>query len=344
MGLVGLNLVRALDTAGVKTSLFPLGPVEVSGDALPVKTALDRARSYDPAAPSVRYWHPHELAHHVGKGPRLGYAIWEQDPLPAPSVHQLLTQDLVLCPTAWQAGSAERMGVPRERLRVVNHGVDMTVFYPTPFPAKGPTVFITIGKWEARKGHDVIPAALDSAFTPQDDVLFIAHCNNPFLSQTENAEWANLYERSRLGRAGKVRVSGGRFRTQEEVASLVGQAHCGVFPSRAEGWGLDLMETLAMGRHAIATDYAGHTEFLTPSSARLVEIDESEAAYDGRWFDGSGRWARLGERQLEQLVWHLRDVHRARLEGRLNLNLNGFHRAREFSWDRAARQLVDACS
>jgi hypothetical protein len=46
-----------------------------------------------------------------------------------------------------------------------------------------------------------------------------------------------MYRNTRLGRAGKVQVSAGRFGTQDELAALYARAHCVVALSRAEGWG-----------------------------------------------------------------------------------------------------------
>jgi glycosyltransferase involved in cell wall biosynthesis len=335
MGVVGLNLAARLPDC----SLFVLGPRDCPpGYADAIDAAEARAGTFDPDAPSVRYWHPNDLAHHVGRGPRCGYAIWEQDPLPPQAVHHLLSQDLVLCPTHWQAESAARMGVPRDRLRVVPHGVDADVFYPTPLPA-GPTTFLVTGKWEVRKGHDVVPGLFDDAFTPADDVLLIAHCHNPFLTPGDAAEWEAMYRNTRLGRAGKVQVSAGRFGTQDELAALYARAHCVVALSRAEGWGFAPLEAMACGRHVVATHYSGHTEFLTPSCAHLVDCPDREAAFDGRWFRGTGEWARLGPNQHEQALWYLRHVHRARTEGRLPVNTPGVRRAGEFSWEASTEAL-----
>jgi glycosyltransferase involved in cell wall biosynthesis len=340
MGVVGANLLAHCPRVGLEAAYFPVGPVEASprhADA--VREARARAASFDPLAPSVRYWHPDDLAHHVGKGLRAGYTIFEVDRLSAAARHHLSSQDLVLVPTAWAARVVEANGIPAGRIRVVPHGVDASVFYPLPLSPDGPTTFLNVGKWEIRKGHDALAEAFNAAFTPADDVKLVMHCDNPFLDDGGNREWADLYLNSPLGKAGKITVSPGRYRTQEELAGLYASAHCGVFPSRAEGWNNGLVEMLAMGRHAVATDYSAHTEFLTPECCRLIGIDSLERAYDGRWFKGEGNWARLGPPQMEQLVWHLRSVHKQRREGALGLNRAGADRTAAFGWVRACERL-----
>ena len=100
-------------------------------------------------------------------------------------------------------------------------------------------------------------------------------------------------------------------------------------------------------RHAIATDYSAHTEYLTPANARLIEIDELEDARDPRWTStystrGTGQWAHLGARQVEQLVHHLREVHEDRVAGRLGRNDTGIETARSFSWANTATAIETA--
>ena len=61
----------------------------------------------------------------------------------------------------------------------------------------------------------------------------------------------------------------------------------GIFPSRAEGWNLEILELMSCGKHIITTNYSAHTEFCNKENALLVDIDELETAYDGKWFLGS---------------------------------------------------------
>jgi glycosyltransferase involved in cell wall biosynthesis len=123
--------------------------------------------------------------------------------------------------------------------------------------------------------------------------------------------------------------------TQRDVARAIQRAHCGVFCSRAEGWNLEALEVLSMGKPLIATYYSAHTEFLTPENAHLVEIDSLERR-------GVGHWAAFGARQEEALIAHLRAVHRQRLEGALKPNVAGIRTATFFSWEHAARCLLRA--
>jgi glycosyltransferase involved in cell wall biosynthesis len=344
--LAALDLLRALDSLGHLVSLFPIrGLGDVDPVHLPcVRSALERSSFYDKGAPSVRIFHQWLLAEHVGKGPHVGFPIFELDRFSPVERHHLQSQDLVLVCSEWGRRVIEANHVTTP-VRVVPLGVEGGEFLPTPLP-QGPTTFLHMGKSELRKGLPEVIEAFGKAFQKTDDVRLILHCHNPFLApekvQRYNAEWRALALSSPL--AEKIVWTGTRLRSRAEVANLMRQAHCGVFPARAEGWNLELSEMLALGRHCIATNYGGHTEFVTPESTRLVEVSGTEVAYDGVYFFGQGDWARIGPSQVEQIIQHMRDIHSANVRGDLQVNSTGVERMREFSWENSARVLVEAVS
>jgi glycosyltransferase involved in cell wall biosynthesis len=136
-----------------------------------------------------------------------------------------------------------------------------------------------------------------------------------------------------------------RAATQRDVAAIMRDADCGVFPARGEGWNLDALEMLSCGRHVIATNHGGHTEFLNADNAFLIEIDALEPAADPEWMPQfssrkAGEWAHLGPRQLDQLVEHLRAVHERTQCGDRSPNRAGIATAERFSWARTAEAVV----
>ena len=77
-----------------------------------------------------------------------------------------------------------------------------------------------------------------------------------------------------------------RVGSHKEVADIIRMCDCGVFPSRAEGWNLDLLEMMSCGKQVIATNYSAHTEFCNEENCMLVETTEMVDAEDGKWFRG----------------------------------------------------------
>jgi glycosyltransferase involved in cell wall biosynthesis len=164
-------------------------------------------------------------------------------------------------------------------------------------------------------------------------------CHNPFLQPHEARAWERLYRESPL--RDRIVILP-RLNSQAEVAAVMAAADCGVFPSRAEGWNLPLAEMLRMGKHVIATNCSAHTEFCDPDNSLLIDVDRLEDAHDGRWFRGQGRWAALGEVQVEQLLVHLRSIHQRKLTGTLGVNQAGIDTLKRFTWQRTAESLVSA--
>ncbi len=334
-GVVGLNVVGGLDRLGHRPALWPLGEVDAPEDQNDMlRRALMRREQFNPRAPSLRISAQSDLAHHVGRGPHCGLPIFELTRFSAVELHHLGAQDLLFVASRWAKQILVDNGLPQERVHVARFGVDHRIFRFSEEASPGTTVFLNVGKWEFRKGHDVLAEAFNSAFTRRDDVRLVMLTPNPFHAEGESREWADVYRGSSLG--GKIEVIEERLPTQRDVAALMAKADCGVFPFRAEGWNLYLAEMMAMGKNVIATNYSAPTEYLTRENARLIQIDGLAEAGDGKWFYGQGEWADFGDAQVEQLVTHMREVHRLKQAGKLKPNLAARDTMAAYSWDQTA--------
>jgi len=152
---------------------------------------------------------------------------------------------------------------------------------------------------------------------------------NPFLNEQENNYWFSLVDNCRL--KDKIKVFG-RLQTQYQVAQFIDNCDCGVFVSRAEGWNNEIIESMAMNKPVIVTNYSAHTEYCNKDNSYLVDIDSLEPANDGKWFDGSGNWAKIGQNQFDQIVSHMKFVY----SNHIDSNSNGVLTAKKYSWDHTA--------
>lgn len=369
-GVVGLNVALALDRGGHAPALWFLGGIDAPPEHHAALVRMrDRTASYNPSAPSLRVWHQFDLAQHVGRGPHCAMPIFELDRFKPVELHHLRSQDVVFANSKWAARVLADNGVAEASIRPAPLGVDGSIFRPDAYDPKpaldrtltgGPTVFLNCGKWEYRKGHDVLLEAFNKAFEPSDNVKLVMNCHNPCRSAASttdedvrryNDEWVRAYKTSKMGDRVDVRPT--RLPTQRDVASLMSLADCGVFPSRAEGWGLESAEMLAMGKHVILTDFSAHTEYATAANSLLIGVDDLEVAYDGHWFLADdrtwaggepGRWAHMGPAQVDQLVAHLRHVHHLKQSRRLGPNLAGVETMAALTWDRTAADITSALS
>ena len=232
----------------------------------------------------------------------------------------------------------ERTRHTDETVRVVPLGVDLDIFKPAPPNNESTTIFFNCGKWEVRKGHPVLANAFNKAFTESDNVELWMMCENPFLSPDQAKQWKNLFKHSPLGH--KIRFIP-RVKTHKEVYNIMSSVDCGVFPSRGEGWNLELLEMMACGKQVIATNYSAHTEFCNDNNTRLIDIDSLEMAFDGVWFDGEkGSWASFTQNSYDQLISHLRATHEDKQSGKSLVNINGIETAQAFNWGNTTKEVL----
>lgn len=343
-GVAGTQLLKALATSTIsEVALFPIGPSEYDRSFAPIyDEAVARAGNYADYAPSVRMWHQDQLAEHVGNSAHIGFPFFELDRFTWVEEHHLRSMDHLFVASKWAQEVLRTELDLVETVSVVPLGVDREVFHEglRQAPRQDPdtTVFINIGKWEIRKGHDLLLRAFNKAFQPSDKVQLRMINHNPFIGQG-NDTWRAQYEASPM--RARIDVKVGRLPTVRHVATALAGADCGVWPARAEGWNLEALEMLATGGHVIATNYSGHTEFLTKDNALLVQPEGTEDAFDGIWFKGQGGWANLGKDSEEQLIEHLRSVHRRKQLGELGVNEAGIRTAKRFSWENSAKCFVE---
>lgn len=338
-GVTGLQLALALNRLDHNVAWWFIGPTEFDPE---YKTVIDRmvrnCEFFDVSAPSLKVWHQFEMASRIGRGVNCGLPIFELDEFTQREIHHLDSLDKIFVCSRWAMNVVNNMLPHRSRDTYITPlGVDRLIFNETiGCPQKGWVTFLNIGKWEVRKGHDILIDAFNKAFEQRDRVRLWMMNDNPHLSPAANKEWRDKYTNTKMSSHISFLE---RVRSQAEVAEIMGDAHCGVFPARAEGWNLELLEMMSMGKHVITTDYSAHTQYCNKDNARLIKVDNLEPADDGVWFSGEGRWARMGSDQIDQLVYHMRKVYND-VRDNNTLNTAGIETAKAYSWKAAAARVA----
>lgn len=341
-GVTGAHLLRALQARGVPVSFTPIGGVDRS---ITHNAALDLALQppapFRADAPSVRLAQAFDLAQHAGRGPRVGFTIFETDAFSDTELQHLRFQDAVLVCTPWAREVCYANGLSDRPVHIVPLGVDRDIYneHVTPARTWTETVFLQVGKLEARKGQLELLRAFEAAFSPNDHVRLVLACHNPFVKK--EAFDAALAPFRASSMAARITILCSELASSRDVAALMAAADCGVFPARAEGWNLEALEMLSMGKAVIATAATAHTAFLSSQNARLIAVDAMEPALGGSI---AGHWPAWSAAQHEQLVEQLRAVHAERSSGALTINEAGLATARAHSWDASAAALLTALS
>lgn len=330
-GYVSSYLLIALRDLGYDLRHIPIGPNSPDQYLSQVLTGFLNS-TFDYNADCLKIWHQHSLHGFTGNGKRIGFPIFELEDFSDQEKHCVQYCDYILTCSKWGADVIKNNTGMESG--VVPLGYDPSIFKVSAMPESDTTIFANFGKFEVRKGHDILIDAFNAAFEKDDDVALVMMPHNPFLTQEETNYWFKKYTECKLKE--KIEIIP-RLESQLNVYNIMKQVHCGVFPARAEGWNLEALELLATGRHLIITNCTGHTEFCNDSNSRLIQCDSGyESAIDNKFFFGQGRWKRFGSNEFDQLVEHMREVHQLRSSGQLKTNLCD---ARKFTWKNSGNAL-----
>lgn len=346
-GLVGYNILKEVSKK-IDVTLFPIGQIQMDEDKDQklLQSCLDQNKSFKNLAPSLRIFHQFSMAESIGWGCRIGFPIFELDDFNEREINHMQSLDYIFVCSQWaKTIVVNKLGFKESQVEVIPLGVDRLIFNENIQPTftKSETVFLNIGKWEIRKGHDFLLEAFNKTFSKEDNVVLVMHSECPF-DKERTQQWMNYYKNSKLG--DKIFFVEQRVPSQKLVASLIKSADCCVFPSRAEGWGLPLLESLSIGKPIITTNYSGQTEFVNKNNALLIDIDHFEQAFDPPWFDPDrgtvGNWAQLGSKQLDQFCGYMKNIHKIRQsQGFSMLNTSGILTAKEFSWENTCNKILE---
>jgi len=337
-GLASLNILRELNKISDITFL-PIGQPMVNNqtDYDIISSLLQKRSNLDIDAANFKIWHQFDLLEHIGRGKYIAYPFFELDTFNEYEKINLKVPDAVCVSSKWGQQVLSENGIQSQSF-VIPLGVDRNIFNSNIKSNKNNDkyVFLNIGKWEVRKGHDILLEIFNKAFPKEQDVelwILASEKTNSYSSKEELAQWKSMYSSDR------VKLFSG-FDTQEDIAQLISDSDCGLYPSRAEGWNLELLETMSMGKPAIATNYSAHTEFCTSDNCYLVDIEETEKAFDGKAFQGQGNWAKIGKNQIDNIIEHMRYVY----NNRISVNQPGIETAKKYSWANSAQEVLRCIS
>jgi glycosyltransferase involved in cell wall biosynthesis len=340
-GITSYNIWQHLKTLADIT-LFPIGQIAIENhwDQSAILECIKNQYNYNPKSPCLKIWHPHDLLMKPhGTGSYVTYSFFESDYISNAERVGYNNSDIIIVPTQWAKNILVKNHIDETKIRLAPPGVDTTIFdYNIPVSQEDLSddyVFINIGKWELRKGHDILVDVFNQAFEPHDNVRLLMINTNPFISAKENHEWQNLYKNSKL--KDKIYIISSRLSSQMDIAKAISISNCGIYPARAEGWNNEAIETMAMNKPVILTNYSGHTEYANSTNSYLIETETLESAIDNKFFHGDGQWAKLDSNALEQTVEHMRHVYK----NHITTNPNGLKTAQQFSWRTTAQKIMD---
>eukprot|EP00238_Polyblepharides_amylifera_P011874 CAMPEP_0196591410 /NCGR_PEP_ID=MMETSP1081-20130531/69530_1 /TAXON_ID=36882 /ORGANISM="Pyramimonas amylifera, Strain CCMP720" /LENGTH=414 /DNA_ID=CAMNT_0041914765 /DNA_START=201 /DNA_END=1445 /DNA_ORIENTATION=+ len=284
----------------------------------------------------------------------IGRTTFETDRITPTHVGRCNRMDEVWVPSEFNRQTFIRSGVEPAKIFTVPEPVDVDFFDPStveplPLPIGRPVFpapnssssaaefsFLSIFKWEDRKGWDVLLRAFLSEFQAGDDVALYMltsayHSKKAFLKQIRKV----AEERGSASGQAQVFLIGEHIPTTE-LPRLFKSVDAFVLPSRGEGWGRPHVEAMAMSLPIIATNWSGPTEYMTEENSYPLQyeglVEVKEGAFKGHL------WAEPSEDHLRTLMRHLTE-HPAEAKQRGNRARQDM--IRRFSPSRVSKILVE---
>jgi glycosyltransferase involved in cell wall biosynthesis len=305
-----------------------------------VRRAIREATATD-----VNIWFvPHGAMSSCG-GKHVLWGIFETD---RPTILPWLRDkgDVVWTPSAWARDVLIANGVDRTKIDVIPEGVEGELFHPHARQAiagkKQPFRFLAVGKFEGRKSYPELLAAFREAFGESRDVELGIKADW-FANPGKTDELRRLVEASGLS---NVRLYSGNWQ-RTQLAALYRCSDVFVLPTKAEGWGLPLLEAAACGLPIVTTFYSGHTEFLQHIRSSVVPVDYTlepvaDAEFRSMWRAGDrdiGRWA---QPSLESLAEAMQTVRCDHAIYRKHAYFNSLIVTERFAWHVAAHRALSS--
>lgn len=339
-GVTSFNIYKSL-RKNVDITLFPIGNPQVDSEEYKsfLIEDISKQSSFENQNSCFKIWHQFDLASRIGNSKYSALTFFEVDKLKPIEIKMINNTDTIFVSSKWAKNILIENGITTN-IVVAPLGVDPNVFNQSINESmvekrtNDNYIFCNIGKWEIRKGHDLLVELFNKAFKKEDNVELWMINYNPFLSQEDNMVWVNLYKNSKLG--SKIKILP-RVSTHIDLAKLVSMTDCGIFPARAEGWNNEIPEFFALNKPVITTNYSAHTEYCNNNNSFLIDIDSLCPAIDDKFFDGFGNWANFGKKQIDQTIEHMRYVYNNKVKN----NSNGLETAKNLTWDNTAKIILE---
>lgn len=173
----------------------------------------------------------------------------------------------------WVKDLAIRSGVNRQRVKVISLGFDERVFKPEgkayDLPTNKRFKFLFVGAPILRKGVDILISAYGEAFTSDDDVSLIIKGNPDDVFYQGITLRERVLELQQNASCPEI-IFIESYLSDHDLAALYRSCQVGVFPYRAEGFALPILEAMACGLPSIVPKFGACLDYCTSKTSFLI--------------------------------------------------------------------------
>ena len=210
------------------------------------------------------------------EGKFIAVRIWDFGKFPSRWVKKINDEcDQLWVYSKWAKKQAIKGGIPSGRIKVIPPGVDGKIFKPEGkkccFSTDKKFKFIFVGGTVIRKGVDILIKAYRQAFDYKDDVCLVIK-DNP-----KDVFYSGIKLKDKiLGMAndkkGPEIIYINKYIPDKELACLYRSCNVGVFPYRAEGFAIPILEAMASGVPCMVPTFGSCLDFCSSESSFLMPV------------------------------------------------------------------------
>lgn len=281
----------------------------------------------------------------------IGFVFFESMQMDDHAMDRARSYDKIVAGSSWNRDVIREMGF--ENTEFVSQGVDLNRFKPRKKVGTFGDKFTVFsgGKFELRKGQDIVLAAFKKFHACHADTLLLTNWHNPWAETAKNMRISPHFEHEPgidngvIDFKGWVEAAGLPEGAHIDVGvvpnshipSIIGEADIALFPNRCEGGtNLVAMETMASGIPCILSANTGHLDIIKDNNCYPL-LKQNQSPTD---IDPTGLW---GESDIDEILEYLEKAYQDREDAHARA-LVGVKSMTKLSWKNQTELLVTSIS
>lgn len=295
-GQVSISFLRELFESNREIpSVFPIGGTLDFSSQIENKpffewifeAAKKTSQKYKASQPVFKLWHLNGSIERAAKKQAL-LTFYELDSPTETEINIARNQDALLVTSSYTKSVFNSCGV--DNVHVVPLGFDKANFFAKDkkYFSDGRIVFNLAGKLEKRKGHKKVIQSWIKKFGGNPKYSLQCAVYNPFLVKQQGSQTVDFNKNAILdilqGQNPPFNVEFIPFMGKNSLYNDYLNSGNIIIGMGTEGWGLPEFHSVALGKHAVILDAAGHKEWATKENSCLVQTSAKIPCYDNMFF------------------------------------------------------------